>query len=218
MKERRLSVVIALALAVFLAACAPAPASPSSLNTQIPATVSSPTISLPPPSDIPQEAEALNERSTPESNEGTPAPELPRRELTSPGAEQGSDAMVSVIVLLDFEPLASYTGDVEGLAATSPAITGETRLDASSEASKAYLAYLESKIDDFEGALAEAIPEARIVYRYTVVLGGVSVLLPATEVGRLRQLPGVVAVHADKKRYPDRAPESPDVQGNVEGR
>src|SRR4051812_9640485 len=41
-----------------------------------------------------------------------------------------SDPLISVIVKLDAAPLASYTGDLPGLAPTAPRLTGAPRLDA----------------------------------------------------------------------------------------
>ena len=49
-------------------------------------------------------------------------------------------AMVNVMIKYDFDPAASYTGRIAGLAATSPRLTGKT-LKANAKAVKAYDAY-----------------------------------------------------------------------------
>lgn len=109
-----------------------------------------------------------------------------------------TDELVSVIVKLDFAPLAQYRGGVEGLAPTSPDVTGATALDASSPASRAYLAYADAQVSAFAARLAAAIPEARLVYRYTAVIGGAAVILPASKLETLSRLPGVVRIYRDR--------------------
>src|SRR5918997_3772904 len=44
-----------------------------------------------------------------------------------------SDKPVEVVIKYDYDALASYTGGVAGLAATSPAVTGETLAETKSE-------------------------------------------------------------------------------------
>jgi subtilisin family serine protease len=111
--------------------------------------------------------------------------------------------LVSVIVKLDFEPLATYSGGVNGLVATNPEIAGTNKLDSDSAASQAYLAYAEAHIASFQSALAQAIPSAKLVNRYRSVLGGASVILPASELSALSSLKGVKAVYRDEIRHID---------------
>jgi len=106
--------------------------------------------------------------------------------------------LVSVIVKLDFDPLATYRGDVEGLAATSPLLTGTTKLDTQSSDTKAYLAYVDSRLNAFEATLTQAIPEAKVVHRYRAVIGGASLLVPENRVEALASLGGVRAIYADE--------------------
>lgn len=105
---------------------------------------------------------------------------------------------VSVIVKLDFAPLAQYRGGIEGLAPTNPEVTGAAALDASSPASRAYLAYADAQINAFAGRLAAAIPEAQVVHRYRAVIGGAAVILPASKLETLSRLPGVVRIYRDR--------------------
>ena len=120
----------------------------------------------------------------------------------SPVAAAESSKTVSIIVQLDEAPLASYTGAVLGFSATSPSTTGQ-ELDLKSVDSLAYLAYLDAQTKVFEGTTVSSIPGARIIHRYRVVLGGVSMLVPADQVKAVAQLPGVKAVYPDTVLHPD---------------
>jgi subtilisin family serine protease len=108
------------------------------------------------------------------------------------------DGQVSVIVKLEDAPLATYAGDVPGLAATSPAVIGADRLDARSAESQAYLSYLKAQQESFIAAAQAAIPDTRVTYRYDVVFGGVAMRIPRGQVDALAQLPGVEAVYPDE--------------------
>ncbi|RME49242.1 MAG: hypothetical protein D6791_01210 [Chloroflexi bacterium] len=171
------AILYTLSLIPFLIACAAAPAAaPGPLSPQSQeATLSTPT-SLPSPQNEP-------------------------RVQAQPEAQE----LVSVIVRLDFEPLATYSGGIEGLSATNPAVTG-TRLDVEAPASQAYLDYINGRIDAFAEVLAQNIPSARIVHRYTVTLGGVSVILPRDAIPTLEQLPGVRSVTLDEAVSPADVP------------
>ncbi|RME49243.1 MAG: peptidase S8, partial [Chloroflexi bacterium] len=105
---------------------------------------------------------------------------------------------VSVIVDLEAPGLAAYDGSIAGLAATSPSVTGASRLDVEGVAAQSYLAYVNAQIDAFESAAAQRIPQALFGHRFDVVLGGVGVVVPADRVEELRSLPGVRAVYPDR--------------------
>ena len=123
---------------------------------------------------------------------------IPR--TTQPKLADGT-LMVPVIVKLEDESLASYRGGVAGLEPTSPAVTGEKRLDTRSLRSQAYLKYLSQKQNDFAAAAAAAIPGATVTYKFDVVLNAVAMTVPASKVDELAALPGVVAVYPDELRY-----------------
>lgn len=114
-------------------------------------------------------------------------------QYSAPPSASESDP-VSVIVKLKDASVASYRGGVDGLDACSIEATGGNRLDLGTAACVAYLAYMESKIDELAAALS---PEARIVHRLPIVLGGASVILPEAEVLQLAKLPNVEAVFED---------------------
>jgi hypothetical protein len=108
-----------------------------------------------------------------------------------------AERRVSVIVKLAADSLAAYKGSVSGLAATSPAATGAAALDVTSSASRQYLTYLGQRQRAFATA-ASSISGAEIRQRFDVVLGGVSMLVPESQLGALRALPGVKAVYLDQ--------------------
>ena len=108
-----------------------------------------------------------------------------------------AERRVSVIVKLAADFLAAYKGDVSGLAATSPAATGAATLDATSSASRQYLTYLGQRQRAFATA-ASSISGAEIRQRFDVVLGGVAMLVPESQLAALRAMPGVKAVYLDQ--------------------
>ena len=112
-------------------------------------------------------------------------------------AAAAAQGLVSVIVKLDVEPLATYRGGVPGLAATRAATVGTPRLDTRSARSALYLSHLGSRIEAFATTARRAIPGARIIHRYQVVVGGVSMLVPEDALDALAALPGVRAVTRD---------------------
>ena len=108
---------------------------------------------------------------------------------------------VPVVVKLDYDSLAAYTGDIEGLAATSPSVTGEP-IDPDSAASQEYLDYAEGVESTFVHALDAAIPSAEVGESLQVLYGGVAVQVPGNQISELAKLPGVAAVQANELRQP----------------
>src|SRR5262249_53977073 len=115
---------------------------------------------------------------------------------TSPAAAT-SDRLVSVIVKLQDAPVATYRGGVAGLAATSPRVTGVKRINPGSPTVRSYRSYLAGKLATIEGAARSAIPRARVLHRYDMVVGGLALQLPEKDVAKLAALPGVKAVYPD---------------------
>lgn len=113
------------------------------------------------------------------------------------------DGLASVIVKLKGEALATYSGDVPGLAPTSPSITGAERLDPNSGDSQAYLSHLEAAHNQFKSAVASAIPGARVTHDYTVIMNSVSMMVPEDQVSALYNLPEVEAVYPDQLLHLD---------------
>jgi hypothetical protein len=109
--------------------------------------------------------------------------------------------MVNVVVKLDYDAMASYRGGIDGLAATSPSVTGK-RLTGKSSAEKAYQGHIGSMDRTFRSALRSKLPSARAGESLTTVYGGVAVRLPANQASKLLSMPGVAAVQEDSLNKP----------------
>ncbi|MBE0411711.1 MAG: S8 family serine peptidase, partial [Anaerolineales bacterium] len=97
--------------------------------------------------------------------------------------------------------LARYSGDISGLAATSPAVTGARKLDVSAPASVAYLSYLEGKQSDFIAQMNASLGRSvEVPFQYFNVLNALAVAVSHEEAIALVELPGVAAVYADTIR------------------
>src|ERR1700704_3104970 len=69
-------------------------------------------------------------------------------------------APVNVMIKFDFDATASYTGNVKGLAATSPAVTGK-KLKVNEAAVGAYEQYTRAKSQAIQTAITRALPSAK---------------------------------------------------------
>jgi minor extracellular serine protease Vpr len=110
---------------------------------------------------------------------------------------------VRVVVRLAAPPLAATQGR------TLQSRT-RTKLDARSSASRAYLARLASQQRAAAATLIEAIPDAKVLQRYRVVLNGFTVELPVRKLPRLFRL-GIVARVYPNVRYTLATNRSPEV-------
>ncbi len=117
------------------------------------------------------------------------------------GHAQSASERTTFIVVGTDAPLATYTGEVAGLAATSPEVTGARKLDPSSRASTAYLAYLNARQDSLLASMSTVLGRSPAVnFRYQAALNGFAVKLSDTEARAVRSLPGVEDVSADTPR------------------
>ena len=112
-----------------------------------------------------------------------------------------SSASVRVFVKLDYDPVASYTGQISGLPATSPSVTGEA-LNPRAGTVRRYVGYVKGVEQDFLDALDSAIPAADAGTRLRTAYGGVAMTVPGDQVAELLDLPGVVAVQRDRLEQP----------------
>ena len=110
-------------------------------------------------------------------------------------------SMVNVMVKLDYDATASYDGDIQGLAATSPRVTGHD-LTGSSSVERAYEAYTGDIDTTFRKDVAKRVPSARLGRSLSLVYGGVAVQVPANQVRSLLSLPNVAAVQVDQLNQP----------------
>ena len=99
--------------------------------------------------------------------------------ITVPTAHR--QGRITVILTLADPPLAAYSRTLAGTSSTS-------RLNTSSLSSKAYVAKLQRAQRAAAATLKRAIPEATVRRNYTILLNGMAVELPATELARAAKL------------------------------
>lgn len=167
----------------------------------------------PPPSAAPADA-GLTAVPDSLSVEGVvTAPKAPTSGIaeTDPELLGRTDATpINVLVKLDYDSLATYSGTLPGLAPTSPSVTGRELTAATAE--QRYESFIAAQEASFENELAAAIPDARVGQSLRTVYGGMALTVPANQVGDLLTLPGVVAVQEDKLLQP-LTDESPNFIG-----
>jgi len=130
---------------------------------------------------------------------------------TDPALLNRTDATpVTVVIKLKHDAVATYTGDIAGFAATSPAVTGKQL--SGSAAEKKYEAHLADLENAFASQLDKRVPGAKITNRLRTVYGGVATTVPANKIADVLAIPGVVAVQSDSLRQP-LTDSSPDFIG-----
>ncbi|MDQ1816601.1 S8 family peptidase [Massilia sp. CCM 9210] len=97
----------------------------------------------------------------------------------------------SYIVQLVDKPVATYTGQVAGFAATKPA-EGQ-RLDVDATDVQNYITYLETK----KSKVLSGVNAAQVTHKFNVVFNGFSALLTDAEVRALKKDAGVANITAD---------------------
>jgi minor extracellular serine protease Vpr len=116
-------------------------------------------------------------------------------------AIRDDDDKVRVIVELADASLATYSGGVSGLRATSPAATGASKLAITEAANVAYLDHLTRQQEAFVQDLAQQVPSATVDYRYQIVFNGLAMAVHPDEVAHLLKLPGVKNIYPDHLFY-----------------
>jgi len=109
--------------------------------------------------------------------------------------------LVNVLVKLDVDGAATYAGDLPGLAATSPAVTGRKLKDNKAAVGR-YRAYVRSVNDAAAAQILATVPGAKVMGSYDVAYGGVLVRMPAASAKTLLGIAGVAAVQQDTLAQP----------------
>jgi hypothetical protein len=151
---------------------------------------------------------SVAQQLTPESTYDSVKAPTSRLAQTDPSLLDRTDSTpVPVLVKLDHDSLATYTGEVSGLDATSPAVTGRGLSGGTAE--RRYEAYLAAREAEFTAALESSVPAATVGQSLRTVYGGVAAVVPANQIGDVLAIDGVVAVQADELREPltDSSPE-----------
>jgi len=106
------------------------------------------------------------------------------------------------IVQLGDLPIATYQGELSGLAATSPLATGMRKVDVRSTAATAYRAYLAEQQASFLRAAESLLGRpVAVLYHYTIVFNGVAVKLSPVEAARLVKLASVASLQRSQWRH-----------------
>lgn len=140
--------------------------------------------------DAPSGRDALNEADV-----ELMTPSLADKQAGAGLVSASSAQSSTYIVVLEDDALASYSGGVNGFAATSPLATGRDKLDTRSSESLAYLGYLEQQQADVIVNMNRTFGrDVEIPYRYQAALNGFAAKLTPSEADRLSKLDGVKAV------------------------
>ena len=121
---------------------------------------------------------------------------------TDPALLGRSDSTpVDVVVKLDYDSVATYTGGVQGLAATSPKATGK-KLKQNKAAVDAYQAHVADVERDIVSDIEGTVSGETIRASYRIAYGGIAMELPANQVDELLSVDGVVAAQQDTLNQP----------------
>ncbi len=119
---------------------------------------------------------------------------------TQTSSEQ-RDRQDTYIIRLQAKPVATYSGEVPGYAATSPRATGATRLQMDSAAVEAYRAYLHTQrelaLAQMEQTLGRHLVPVSI---YDLTFNGIALRLNAAEAAQLGRIAAVESVTRDAQR------------------
>lgn len=126
----------------------------------------------------------------------------PHAAVSDPALLGREDATpINVLVKLDYDPVATYDGDVAGFAATNPQRTGKP-LAQNQAAVDAYTRYVSAYEAKVLARVRAAIPAASVRQSYRTAYGGVAMTLPANAIDTLLAIDGVVAVQPDTLERP----------------
>jgi len=108
---------------------------------------------------------------------------------------------VNVVVKYDYDAVASYTGGVAGLAATSPSVTGK-KLKDNPGAVRAYEEYLAEQESAITAAIQAKVSGAAVGQSLRSAYGGVAMQVPGNTISELLKVAGVAAVQRDALAQP----------------
>jgi hypothetical protein len=108
---------------------------------------------------------------------------------------------VNVMIKLDYDSVATYSGGVRGLQPTSPSVTGRP-LSEPTPAKQRYESHVAVREQAIAGEVAKRVPQAKIGRSLRLVYGGVAARVPANRISELLSVNGVVAVQQDSLAKP----------------
>lgn len=130
--------------------------------------------------------------------------------IQSASAFEAEAGIQNYIIVFDEPGLMYYEGNQPGLRATALSATGQQKVDVKSEASIAYLSHLAQVHENRIALLAAAIGrDLSDVYQYKIAFSGLGLKLDKSELGAVKSLDGVRAVHRarDQELDTNRGPE-----------
>ena len=133
---------------------------------------------------------------------------------------QDAAGPATYIIQLEAQPVATYAGEFPGLRATSPTVTGASRLDVDSLASQAYRDYLSRERATVLNRMQQVIGRSiTVIHAYDVAYNGMAVELTPEEAAEVVQLPGVARVIRNFERFvqTDTTPEFLNAWGIWDG-
>lgn len=110
------------------------------------------------------------------------------------------------IVQLSDAPVIGYNGEVPGLEATNPKVTGAKKLNVQSPGSQAYAAYLAEKQSVAVNLISNTVSNPEVVHSYKYAYNGLAVRMTAAEALAVAKQPGVLKVFKDFERKLHREP------------
>jgi len=120
------------------------------------------------------------------------------------GEIKGASEPAMYIIQFDDPPLAVYRGGLPGLAATNPAARGETRLDANSPTSLAYINYLTARQSRLIASIEDTLGhDVQVAFRYRYAYNGIAARMTPADAAIVAGMDGVRRVERDFMRYPD---------------
>ena len=120
-----------------------------------------------------------------------PSPAVARMAATTDGTRP-------YIVRFTDAPVASYAGNLPGLAATSPHVLGRRTLDVRSGESASYAQYLAGRHEEFLNRAAQALNrELQPRFTYSYAFNGMALPLTPGEAAQIEALPGVQYLQPD---------------------
>ena len=123
-------------------------------------------------------------------------------EIKAAAANAGADnqSVSTYIVQLMDQPVALYQGGTNDLRATSPRMTGATKLDMNSSDVRAYASHLAEGRANFLGKVEETLGrDINVLYEYYAALNGVAIDLTLAEVAKVAALPNVRFIEPDRE-------------------
>ncbi|MBE2198541.1 MAG: S8 family serine peptidase [Anaerolinea sp.] len=110
-----------------------------------------------------------------------------------------TESAVYIVQLAD-APLATYTGGIAGLEATSPLTTGARKLDSRSPASLAYEQYLAGVQDRFAADMNALLGRSvDVSFYYRHAYNGLAVFLSPAEAARVAEMDGVLLLYRERE-------------------